>query len=260
MSSPAGIRPRRRRVPPAHPRRHARARRRRVRPPGRLPPLRRHAPPRRRAGRVRRRAVANAGRGRRARTPRSRSAQLAGMPLARRFTAAGRWTDPKQNCTHQFDAACHAITHAALAADGARLRRRGAAARSRRPARPRCRLWVDGELALEWEITWDGIVDADRAVRRRAVEGRLHALGRRDASGGRGRARDHVATRVRHRHGPRAWISTRSRSPNELPRDDGGRVPHDAAGRRRGRLPPRRLDPRLRRASRTCSSATTLTS
>src|SRR5262245_49871646 len=38
---------------------------------------------------------------------------LAGMPLSRRFTAAGRWTDPKQNCTHQFDAACHAITHAA---------------------------------------------------------------------------------------------------------------------------------------------------
>src|SRR5690242_17941726 len=38
---------------------------------------------------------------------------LAGMPLSRRFTAAGRWTDPKQNCTHQFDAACLAITHAA---------------------------------------------------------------------------------------------------------------------------------------------------
>jgi len=31
--------------------------------------------------------------------------KLAGMPLERRFTAAGRWTDPKQNCTHQFDAA-----------------------------------------------------------------------------------------------------------------------------------------------------------
>src|SRR5438067_1753455 len=39
--------------------------------------------------------------------------KLAGMPLSKRFTAAGRWTDPKQNCTHQFDAACYAITHAA---------------------------------------------------------------------------------------------------------------------------------------------------
>src|SRR5262245_20377852 len=38
---------------------------------------------------------------------------LAGMPLARRFTAAGKWTDPKLNCTHQFDTACYAITHAA---------------------------------------------------------------------------------------------------------------------------------------------------
>src|SRR3712207_1588486 len=39
--------------------------------------------------------------------------KLAGMPLAPRFTAAARWTDPKQNCTHQYDAACYAITHAA---------------------------------------------------------------------------------------------------------------------------------------------------
>ena len=31
--------------------------------------------------------------------------KLAQMPLSRRFTAAGAWTDPKQNCTHQFDAA-----------------------------------------------------------------------------------------------------------------------------------------------------------
>src|SRR5262249_13195078 len=43
---------------------------------------------------------------------------LAGMPLSRRFPAAGAWTDPKQNCTHQFDAACYAITHAARGVAG----------------------------------------------------------------------------------------------------------------------------------------------
>jgi hypothetical protein len=85
--------------------------------------------------------------------------ELAGMPLDRRFTAAGRWTDPKQNCTHQFDAACHAITHAA----GRRSERVYDLEVPRRDAvtgASRCRLWVDGERALEWNVTWEGIVDA----------------------------------------------------------------------------------------------------
>ena len=89
---------------------------------------------------------------------------LAGMPLSLRFTAAGAWTDPKQNCTHQFDAACHAITHAA----------RGGAVGSTRqydleiPRRDfeadgstRVRLWVDGVLRLTWSLTWNGIVDPE---------------------------------------------------------------------------------------------------
>jgi Protein of unknown function (DUF2889) len=85
--------------------------------------------------------------------------QLAGMPLARRFTAAGRWTDPKQNCTHQFDAACHAITHAAWQRT-ARVYDVEVPRRDPATGASRCRLWVDGELSLEWEITWGGIVDA----------------------------------------------------------------------------------------------------
>ncbi|HEY5076876.1 MAG TPA: DUF2889 domain-containing protein [Acidimicrobiia bacterium] len=85
--------------------------------------------------------------------------QLAGMPLARRFTAAGRWTDPKQNCTHQFDAACHAITHAASQRT-ARVYDLEVPRRDPVTGASRCRLWVDGELSLEWEITWGGIVDA----------------------------------------------------------------------------------------------------
>ena len=39
-------------------------------------------------------------------------AALVGMPLTDRFTAASRWADAHRNCTHQFDAAAHAITHA----------------------------------------------------------------------------------------------------------------------------------------------------
>ncbi|HEY5172365.1 MAG TPA: hypothetical protein VIK54_11635, partial [Acidimicrobiia bacterium] len=86
-------------------------------------------------------------------------ARLAGMPLARRFTAAGRWTDPKQNCTHQFDAACHAITHAAWQRTE-RVYDVEVPRRDPVTGASRCRLWVDGELSLEWEITWGGIVDA----------------------------------------------------------------------------------------------------
>ena len=53
-----------------------------------------------------------------------RSPTLArGAPLTTRWTHAARWTSPALNCTHQFDAAAHAITHAA------RLRGRRSAAR-----------------------------------------------------------------------------------------------------------------------------------
>lgn len=85
--------------------------------------------------------------------------KLAGMPLTRRFTGAGRWTDPKQNCTHQFDAACHAITHAAW--DRAeRVYDLEIPRRDPVTGASRCRLWVDGEAALEWNVTWQGIVGA----------------------------------------------------------------------------------------------------
>ncbi len=84
--------------------------------------------------------------------------KLASMPLARRFTAAGRWTDPKQNCTHQFDAACHAITHAAWQRTE-RVYDLEVPRRDPETGASRCRLWVDGDLALDWETRWDGIVE-----------------------------------------------------------------------------------------------------
>lgn len=87
--------------------------------------------------------------------------KLAGMPLAPRFTTAGQWTDPKQNCTHQFDTACYAITHAF----------HGRTARVYDVEIPRremtgdgvahVRCWVDGTLRLEWDVTWNGIADPE---------------------------------------------------------------------------------------------------
>jgi hypothetical protein len=85
--------------------------------------------------------------------------RLAGMPLEPRFTAAGRWTDPKQNCTHQFDAACHAITHAAHGRDE-RVYDLEIPLRERETGASHCRLWVDCEPDLAWRIDWNGIVAA----------------------------------------------------------------------------------------------------
>jgi hypothetical protein len=84
---------------------------------------------------------------------------LAGMPLSRRFTGAGEWTDPKVNCTHQFDAACIAITHAAW---GREQRQYDVEVPKRDMATgaSHVRLWVDGETRLDWNVTWSGIVDA----------------------------------------------------------------------------------------------------
>ena len=83
--------------------------------------------------------------------------------MSRRFTAAGRWTDPKQNCTHQFDAACHAITHAAW---GRERRQYDAEIPRRDPATgaARVRLWVDGALRHAWLLAWDGPIDPAPAL------------------------------------------------------------------------------------------------
>jgi hypothetical protein len=85
---------------------------------------------------------------------------LAGMPLSRRFTAAGRWTDPKQNCTHQFDAACHAITHAAWGREE-RVYDVEVPRRDLETGTTHVRLWVDGDARLAWTLTWTGIVDPE---------------------------------------------------------------------------------------------------
>ncbi|MES1207457.1 MAG: DUF2889 domain-containing protein, partial [Pseudomonadota bacterium] len=82
--------------------------------------------------------------------------QLAGMPLSRRFTAAGKWTDPKANCTHQFDTACHAITHAAWGRD-TRVYDVEIPLREPETGDSDVREWVNGVLRLAWRINWNGI-------------------------------------------------------------------------------------------------------
>jgi hypothetical protein len=86
--------------------------------------------------------------------------KLAGMPLERRFTAAGKWTDPKLNCTHQFDAACYAITHAAAGRER-RVYDIEVPQRDLATGATRVRLWVDGALDLVWHIRWEGLVAPD---------------------------------------------------------------------------------------------------
>jgi hypothetical protein len=86
--------------------------------------------------------------------------KLSGMPLSRRFTAAGQWTDPKQNCTHQFDAACHAITHAAWRRES-RTYDLEIPRRDRAQGETDVRLWVDGALRLAWSIDWSGIINPE---------------------------------------------------------------------------------------------------
>jgi hypothetical protein len=82
---------------------------------------------------------------------------LAGAPLTTRWTHAARWTSPALNCTHQFDAAAHAITHAARVTNGlgGEVRQYDveiAAVLARGDEIARNRLWVDGRLALQWHM------------------------------------------------------------------------------------------------------------
>ena len=133
---------------------------------------------------------------------------LAGAPLSTRWTHAARFAKPALNCTHQFDAAAHAITQAARQRDGhgdgrqydvevaallARGRRtRAEPALGRRPAR-----------AAVAHAAGPGTDRPAARARGRAVAGRFPALGRRAPRTRPRRAGLRAAAGQRHRDGPR---------------------------------------------------------
>ena len=74
---------------------------------------------------------------------------LVGMELSDRSTAVASVTDPRMNCTHQFDLAGLCVAHAT------RGHRRGSttsSSRRRSTEAVTTRLWRDGELTLEWQL------------------------------------------------------------------------------------------------------------
>ena len=82
---------------------------------------------------------------------------LAGMPFVAPLHRGRHLDRPKQNCTHQFDAACHTIATPGSGSRPARLRPRGAAPDPETGVTD-VRCWVDGELRLAWTLDWNGPV------------------------------------------------------------------------------------------------------
>ena len=134
------------------------------------------------------------------------------MPLSRRFTAAGQWTDPKQNCTHQFDAACHAITHAAWGREtrvyDIEIPRRDADTGETQRA-----VWVDGELRLAWPIDWTASIDPQPPFDDAPWRGGFMRWADANAARRRRRVRDRARGARATSAWAAAWTSTRCRSP-----------------------------------------------
>jgi hypothetical protein len=74
---------------------------------------------------------------------------LEGMDLSDRCTAVAAVTDPKRNCTHQFDLAGHCVAHAVRAAAE---RQYDVEVPPTVEGHTTARLWRDGELVLEWRL------------------------------------------------------------------------------------------------------------
>jgi hypothetical protein len=74
---------------------------------------------------------------------------LVGMKLSNRCTAVAGVTDPRMNCTHQFDLAGLCVTHAVRAAE---TRQYDIELPPPVDWTVRPKLWRDGEPTLEWEL------------------------------------------------------------------------------------------------------------
>ncbi len=75
-------------------------------------------------------------------------ADLVGMALSDRCTAVAAVTDPRWQCTHQFDLAGLCVTHAARGSDT----REYEVALDVEDELIRPRLWIDGDLHHEWTL------------------------------------------------------------------------------------------------------------
>jgi len=80
---------------------------------------------------------------------------LEGMALSARSTAAGQHTDPRQNCTHLFDLAALALTHAAA---GRTRRLYDIAVPDRVQGATEPVLLRDGEELLRWQVRKEEIL------------------------------------------------------------------------------------------------------
>jgi hypothetical protein len=79
---------------------------------------------------------------------------LEGMALSAHANAGARHTDPRSNCTHLFDLACLAITHAAR---GSGRRLYDITVPDRIEGRTQATLHRDGELLLDWNLKGNAI-------------------------------------------------------------------------------------------------------
>jgi hypothetical protein len=80
---------------------------------------------------------------------------LEGVPLTRSLLAVARYTNPRMQCTHTFDAACLAVAHAARCEDdpaASRHRRYAADLPDRRGGRTLAVLRRDGQVVLRWQL------------------------------------------------------------------------------------------------------------
>jgi hypothetical protein len=92
-------------------------------------------------------------------------AGLIGARLVTDFAEVARHTDPRAQCTHLYDAACLAASHAARhAAGGPATRRYDFALPDRRAGRARPTLHRDGAPVLAWEVAGLSITEASPEV------------------------------------------------------------------------------------------------
>ena len=98
---------------------------------------------------------------------------LEGMPLTRSLLAVAKYTNPRMQCTHTFDAATLAVAHAARLAEdpSASLHRRYSVDLPDRVGGRTCaELRRDGELVLRWELD-KTLIEAPEAFAGRSLSG-----------------------------------------------------------------------------------------